>query len=98
LSDRWQSMDDDFSEQRIVPPEWGSPALPISRARCIAVILSAAETLIGKRGGPGLHARVQSILDNARECKVSPTAYEVAYFISRTIKPEHVIIDRGVSR
>lgn len=59
----------------------------------MAVLLAAAEIQIGRRGGPDLRGRAQSILDNAREFKVSPTTYELAYFILKTTKPEHVIID-----
>lgn len=84
---------DHFSEQPGNAPVWGSTALPISRARCAAVVLAAAENAIGQRGGPGLRARVQSIVDYGREFKLSPDAYALAYFILKTIKAEHVIFN-----
>lgn len=89
MIEEWQSpgkYEEGFTEQADNRAEWTSVPSPISRAKCVAVMLAAAETAIGHRGGPALEDRVQSILDNAREHNVSPAAYEVAYFIARTIK------------
>lgn len=76
-------------EQAVIGPV-GPPPGPHTPARVIAVGFARAEMLIGKRGGPGLHERARSILQNVREYRVHARTSKLAYVIARTTKPEHV--------
>jgi hypothetical protein len=64
-----------------------------SRARALAVTFKHAEAVIGSQGGPGWQARARHILDCAREKRLDPRLYEIAYFVNRTFKDDHVIIN-----
>jgi hypothetical protein len=86
----------EYNEQSSQQPKNGAePPSPAARARAVAVALLRAESVIGSRGGPGLHARARHILDCARESRLPPRDYALAYFLYRTFKSEHVISDVG---
>lgn len=81
----WQS-----SEQAGDSAEWTSPARPISssvRVRALGVALKHAESVIGECGGPGLHMRAQTILDNARlhVTDLDARLYEIAWFVNSSL-------------
>jgi hypothetical protein len=72
---------------------------PISpyRARALAVALKHAEEVIGGRGGPGPQLRAQFIQGRAREHNLDARLYELAWFVDRTSKADHVILSNGTN-
>jgi hypothetical protein len=81
-----------FSEQRGIGPQWLSADPPISRVRALEVMLKHAECVIGSRGGPGLRMRAEHILKHARTRNLDARLYELAWFIERTTRADHIII------
>ena len=55
------------------------------RARALAVAFQRAEIVVDGCGGPGLRERAQYVLKHAREHKLEPRLYEIAWSVERTI-------------
>jgi hypothetical protein len=60
------------------------------RAGALAKIFRAAEQRVGGSGGSSLAERSMFILARARTHNLSPSHYEIIWFIDRTLR-EHVI-------
>lgn len=86
----------DISEQGEFTPE-PLPLKPAERLRAFAVALNRAEAVIGSRVGPGLQMRAQHILRHARTSKLDAGLYELAWWVDRSFRAEHVILDNGTS-
>jgi hypothetical protein len=94
VGEKIEKYGEPISEQLEYGAESFSLALPISRARALAVAFNAAESLVGGRGGPGLEMRAKYILDHARAHSLPARYYEIAWWVAGYGR-EHSIIDRG---
>jgi hypothetical protein len=57
-----------------------------ARERALAVAFKHAEAVVGGQGGPGLQQRTQYILEHAREHKLAPRLYRIAWSVNRILK------------
>lgn len=67
------------------------------RVAALGMAVKRVNAIVGSAGGPSAHEWALHALKHARACNLPARLYELAWFISQTAKPDHVILDNGVN-